>query len=340
MLRRTFVAGTAAAATAGPLAARAQTTRSLKTIQLSVGGASLLTYLPMTIANRLNYYRDEGLAVNVNDFAGGAKSVEALVGGSVDIMCAAFEHTCLLQPKGINLTAVALLSTSYGAVIGLTKKASANYKTPADLKGMKFGVTAPGSSSALALTLLEAKAGLPKDSIAMIGMGSGAGALAMARSGQLDGISNFDPVVSELVRSGDIVPIVDTRTRKGIDYLYGGTITGSAISAKSQYIQDHKDTIQSFVNAIVRALKWLQHATPEEVAATVPPEFYGPDRDLYMQSFSATRPLYSPTGTFTISEVNHLFRVLSTIGPLVGAHVDLLRTFDNSFATAANARFH
>lgn len=325
-----LVAGGGAARAAGPL----------RTVTLSVGGASLLTYLPLTLAQRLNYFRDEGVDVQVNDFAGGAKSVEALVGGSVDMMCAAFEHTELLQPKGIALNAVALLSTSYGVVVGLKKAAAARYHGPADLKGMKIGVTAPGSSSALAVDLLLAKAGLPRDAVSIIGIGTGAAAIAAARSGELDGVSQFDPVVSQLVQMNEITPIVDTRTRKGIDFLYGGTITGSAISTKVSYAQQHRDTVQSVVNGIVRALHWLQKATPDQVAATVPPEFYGPDRDLYKRSFGASRALFSPDGKFGMAQIVHLYQVLSTYGPLAGQKVDLLKTFDASFVDAANRRYH
>jgi len=338
MLRTTFLAGSAASLTG--LVTRRANAAGLRTVTVSVGGASLMTYLPLTIALRKHYFQDEGLDVQVSDFAGGAQSVEALVGGSVDLMCAAYEHTQLMQAKGIALTAVGLLSTSYGVVIALSKAAAVHYRTPADLSGMKIGVTAPGSSSALAVQLLVAKAGLAPDAVSTIGIGTGAAAVAAAQGGQLNGISNFDPVISQLTQSGQIVPIVDTRTQKGIDYLYGGEILGSAITGKSSYIASQPQIAQSFVNAIVRALHWLRSASPDAVVATVPPEFYGQARDLYKASFTASRALFSPDGRFSLAAATHLNTVLTSYGSLAGQHIDLPKTFDNTFAAVANQRYH
>jgi hypothetical protein len=62
-------------------------------LKLAVGGKSLIAYLPLTIAERRGYFTKEGLDVEINDFQGGSKSLQALVGGSADIACGAYEHT-------------------------------------------------------------------------------------------------------------------------------------------------------------------------------------------------------------------------------------------------------
>ena len=97
-----------------------------------------------------------------------------------------------------------------------------------DLKGMKIGVTGPGSASAMGLRMLLAKASLTADDVAIIGVGGGPGAVAAVRSGKLDAIANFDPVISLLERDGAINVILDTRQQKGLDYLYGGPFAASA----------------------------------------------------------------------------------------------------------------
>mgnify|MGYP001442407969 CR=1 FL=1 len=51
-------------------------------ITIAVGGKAVLYYLPLTLAERLGYFKAEGLDVTVPDFAGGAKALQALVGGS------------------------------------------------------------------------------------------------------------------------------------------------------------------------------------------------------------------------------------------------------------------
>jgi NitT/TauT family transport system substrate-binding protein len=75
-----------------------------------------VAYLPLTIAERRGYFAKEGLDVEINDFQGGAKALEALVGGSADVVCGAYEHTLYMAAKGIAIKAVALQANSFGLV--------------------------------------------------------------------------------------------------------------------------------------------------------------------------------------------------------------------------------
>ena len=72
MQRRSFVAG-AAAVLAVPSTLRAQALDMPK-VTLAVGGKNLLYYLPLTVAETLGYFKDEGLDVSIVDFAGGSPS--------------------------------------------------------------------------------------------------------------------------------------------------------------------------------------------------------------------------------------------------------------------------
>ena len=42
-------------------------------IGIAVGGKGSFYYLPLTIAEQLGYFKEEGLDVSISDFAGGAK---------------------------------------------------------------------------------------------------------------------------------------------------------------------------------------------------------------------------------------------------------------------------
>jgi NitT/TauT family transport system substrate-binding protein len=113
-------------------------------IRIAVGGKALVAYLPLTIAERRGYFAKEGLGVEINDFRGGSKALEALVGGSADIVCGAYEHTLYMAAKGISIEAIALQANSFGLVVGIAKDKAAAYRALPDLKGMKIGVTGPG----------------------------------------------------------------------------------------------------------------------------------------------------------------------------------------------------
>src|SRR5947207_8243784 len=129
-----------------------------KQVTLGVGGKTTLYYLPLTICERLGYFKEQGLEVSINDFRGGAQSLQALVGGSVDVVTGAYEHTIRMQAKGQDITAVIELGRFPGIVVAL--RTAIPYKSAADLKGMKIGVSAPGSSTNFFVMYMMSKAGL------------------------------------------------------------------------------------------------------------------------------------------------------------------------------------
>ena len=59
-------------------------------LTVGVGGKPLFYYLPLTIAERQGYFKAEGLDVEILDFPGGAKALQALIGGSVDVVSGAY----------------------------------------------------------------------------------------------------------------------------------------------------------------------------------------------------------------------------------------------------------
>ena len=322
-----------------PCGAMAQKLEKPK-ITIAVGGKSLFYYLPLTIAERRGYFKDEGLEVEIVDFPGGARALQAMVGGSADIVSGAYEHTINMQAKGINIVAIALQGRYSGIVLGVQKNKVAQYKSPKDMKGWKIGVTAPGSSTNMMVSSLLAKDGLKPDAVSIIGVGATAGAVAAMRKGEIDAISNLDPVIARLEAAGDIVPVIDTRTAKGMKEVYGGAYHAGCIYAPADWLKKNPNTAQAVVNAIVRADLWLQKARPEEVVASVPSEYYGDDATLYKVALLKNMEGYSPDGLFSMDGAKNVFKVLNSFEPAVqAAKIDLARTFDNSFAQNALKKY-
>ena len=51
-------------------------------VTIGIGGQTLLTYLPTTLAQELGYYQEEGVNVDLQDLQGGSKALTAMIGGS------------------------------------------------------------------------------------------------------------------------------------------------------------------------------------------------------------------------------------------------------------------
>src|SRR5499427_6195424 len=243
-------------------------------LQVGVGGKSLFYYLPLTIAERQGYFKAEGLDVELLDFPGGAKALQALLGGSVDIVSGAYEHTISQQAKGQNIEALIMQGKYAGIVLAMSKAKAAHYETGKDLKGMKIGVTAPGSSTNMFVNILLAKDGFKPDDLSIIGVGASAGAVAAMKRGEIDAIANLDPVITMLQSSGDFVPVVDTRTQAGMINVYGHAYAAGCIYVPTEFTKKYPNTAQAVVNAMMRALRFIQATPPDQLVDAVPPEYY------------------------------------------------------------------
>lgn len=308
-------------------------------ITIGVGGKPLFYYLPLTIAERQGYFKAEGLDVEILDFPGGARALQAMIGGSVDIVSGAYEHTITQQAKGQNIEALVMQGKYAGIVLAMPKAKAANYKSPADLKGMKIGVTAPGSSTNMFVNILLAKQGLKPDAVSIIGVGATAGAVAIMKKGELDAISNLDPVIAQLESDGSVVPVVDTRTAKGMQEVYGGAYAAGSIYAPVEFARKYPNTAQAIVNAMVRALRFIQNSTPDQIIAAVPPEYYA-DRALYKAALEKNLETFKHDGAIGMEAAQTVYRDLRTFDPqLQNATVDLTKTFNMRFQQKAAATY-
>jgi len=308
-------------------------------LSIGVGGKPLFYYLPLTIAERQGYFKAEGLDVEILDFPGGAKALQALIGGSVDLVSGAYEHTISQQAKGQNIEALILQGKDAGIVLGMSKAKAAQYKSGKDLKGMKIGVTAPGSSTNMFVNVLLAKDGLKPDDVAIIGVGATAGAVAIMKRGEIDAIANLDPVISMLEAGGDIVPVIDTRTAKGMKDVYGGAYAAGCIYVPVDFAKKYPNTAQAVVNAMMRALRFIQASTPDQIVAAVPTDYYT-DKALYKAALEKNIDTYKHDGSISVEAGRNVLRDLKTFDPTVqSATVDVAKTINMTFQQKAAQKY-
>jgi NitT/TauT family transport system substrate-binding protein len=322
-----------------PALVRAQALEKPK-LTIAVGGKNLLYYLPLTIAESQGFFKAEGLDLTIADFAGGSQALRAVVGGSADVVSGAFEHTLNMQAKGQALRAFVLQGRAPQIVLGVNPKTMPDFKTVADLKGRKIGVTAPGSSTNVMANFVLAKAGLKPSDVSIVGVGTGSGAVAAMRSGQIDAMSNLDPVITLLQRSGDLKIVSDTRIVAEAEKVFGGPMPAACLYAPQSFIDKNPATAQALANAIVRADKWIQAAGAADIIKAVPENFLLGDRAVYIDAFVAAKGALSADGLFPEAGAATAARALQSIdATLKDVKFDLAAVYTNEFARKALAKY-
>jgi NitT/TauT family transport system substrate-binding protein len=114
--------------------------------------------------------------------------------------------------------------------------------------------------------------------------------------------------------------------------MFGGSNPAAVLYLKQEFIDRNPNTVQALVNAFYKTLKWLEKATPEEIAATVPVEYFLGDKALYLAAVKANKPVYSLTGVIPAAGMRSAADMLLAFDEeLREAKIDLAKTFDDRF---------
>jgi NitT/TauT family transport system substrate-binding protein len=300
-------------------------------VVLGVGGKTAVVYLPLTVVERLGYFKDEGLDVVIQDLGAGARALQALM-----VVMGFYDHTIQMQAQGRDIVAFVQVGRYPAIVLGVRSDLADQIRTVADLKGRRVGVTAPGSSTHFFLNYLLVKNGLKPTDVSVIGVSVGAQAVAAVQNKQVEAISNVEPAITLLEERGLLKVLADTRSTKGTREVLGGEYPAAVLYTTRAWLDKNPETAQKLVNAMVRGLKWMRGKTPEEIAAVLPEEYFLGDRALYLKVLKNSLESFSPNGRFSDTAPLRPLTVLSAFDPNVArARIDLKRTYTNAFVDRA-----
>jgi NitT/TauT family transport system substrate-binding protein len=308
-------------------------------VRISIGSFNI-NNLPFPLAENLGYFRDEGLDVTVENFAsGGSRVLQALLAASTDLGVGFYDHTIQMQAKNKDLVAVVLLARNSGLVMAAGRGITANFNDLRSIRGMKVGITAPGSSSDFFVKYLLKTNGMQDKDVRLVSVGSGPSAVAALEHGQIDLLVNYDPAAT-LIEERQIGRIVfDARTDAGAAAVYGGVYPTSTLYTTADYIRDHPEIVQKVVNALVRTLKWMNQHNAEEIFGRVPAEYAVGDKTTYIRAITEAKDLFAHDGRFDPANLETPLKVMRAFNESIGAReIDLSRTYTNAFVERAATR--
>jgi len=317
---------------AGPAAAQDK-------VRLAVGGKAGVYYLPLTVAERLGYFKDAGLDVEIADVASGGRALQSIVGGSADVGLGNFDHTIQMQAKGQPVIAVLQYGRYPGFVLAMIASKASLYQSPKDLKGLKVGVTSPGSATHFMAAYMLVRSGFKRDDASFIATGATSTAVAAARRAEIDAMVSSDPMITLMENEGLVKVVADTRTQQGTVDVYGGPYPGGVLHATPAYVEKNPKIMQALVDAFVRGLQWIDSHSAEDIAKLMPPEYALGNLPIYVRALAKSKPMFSPDGRFVPDAAETAYAVLKVFDPAVAAAtIDMSKTHTDRFLQKAAAR--
>ena len=304
-----------------------------------VGITSSASDVSLFIAHKRGYFAAEGLNVSFTTFNSAAQMIAPFAAGELDIgtgaTSAAFYNAI---GRGIDLRIVADKNSTppgRGTQPLLIRKDhvdSGRFKTLADLKGFRIGVSAPGTSSMTTVTRALEKGGLKVSDVDLVALAFPQHVVALANKA-LDAAFTVEPSASEAVRMGSAIRLM------GDDEVYPYHQL-SVMQATGQFAKSKPQAMKGFLKALLRGVRDFNEALVDgryagpkgEDVAKILAE-YGPFKDpAIYKSFNTS---YSdPDGKLNIESLKTDLDYFRKAG-LVEGDVTIEKSLDLTFLEAA-----
>ena len=306
------------------------------TMSIMVGGLDKQIYLPFMLAQKLGYYRDAALDVQLSDEPAGVNAETAMLAGQVNGVGGFYDHTIDLQAKSQATESVVSMLQVPGEVELCRGDLKGTINSPADWKGRSLGVTDLGSSTDFLTQYLAQKNGVAVSDTHRIGVQAGPTFIAAMDHHSIDCGMTTEPTVSNLLNAGKAYIIADTRTADGTRHALGGTYPATSLYMRTDYVNGNRDKVQKLVTAYVRTLNWIQTHSAADITAQMPPDYYaGVGKAAYTAALDGEKGIYNPTGLMPSDGPATCLAVLQANSDVTGKALDLSKTYTNEFAQAA-----
>ncbi len=300
-------------------------------VRLAVGGQAQLIYLVATLAQELGYYRDEKLDVTIQDFPGGSKSLEALLGGSTDIVCGFYDHTIQMAAQGKDVRAF-LSVLRYPGLVAVA--VAPQISKIEDLKGRIVGVSSAGSSTNMFLNYLLASHGISRDSVSIASIGMSATAVAAVTHSNVDAAIMTDPALGMVRGKMPALKILaDTRTGAGTREVFGVDEYPSVVLYSTpKWLAANHEQARRMARAGLRTMDWLRANSAGQIRDRLPVQFRTDDQAVDIAGLEALKAMLSTDGKLSLEAAATVRKVLGvSIENVRTANIDLAGTFTNEF---------
>jgi NitT/TauT family transport system substrate-binding protein len=309
---------------------------SMPKLTIALSNQANQSYLPLILADRLGFFKKQGLDVKIANLQTSGDVTNAVLGGDAQAMIGFYDHNLDLQAKGKDTEGVIQLLQAPG-MVEMVRTNEPDLKSPADLKGKTIGVTALGGSTSYLGYYLAVHNNMAITDVHEVPVAAGPTFVAAFQHNRVDAGVTTEPTISTLLAKHLGKIVADMRTSAGTKAALGGPYAGTCLTVKKSWADSHKDSTQKMVNALYESLQWIEAHSAAQITAKVPADFYsGPGKDAYTQALANEMGMYNPSGQMPTDAPQTVLRVLTAIDPGVKGHkIDLAKTYTDEFVQKA-----
>ena len=234
--------------------------------------AHSIFYAPMYVAIEEGYFKEEGLDVTLVTGFGADKTMTAVLTGEADIGFMGSESTIYTYAGGTDDYVVNFAQLTQRAGNFLVSREPIDEFSWDMLKGQDVLGGRAGGMPQMVFEYILRKNNIDPAADLRIDQSIDFGSTAAAFSGgDADFTVEFEPHATLLEQKGDGYVVASL----GED---SGYVPYTSFSAKKSFLEENKDTVQAFTDALQKGMDYVQSHTPEEIAKVIAPQF--PETDM------------------------------------------------------------
>jgi len=292
-------------------------------------------FLPLYVAHGKGFFKDQGLDVELLTAQAGPLAMQALLAGQVQFCATGHGLIANLYAKGKRTKIVNQMQPR--CTFYLLGRPEIN--SIAELKGKNVGCTKIGAESYAIARAILANAGLDPDKdvtlVGVGGMGTTASALANDRC---QAVIGWQPLTDKFVKEGKAKILATLNTEEGSQKHFGSPdYSFTIIEVTDEYLKNNPETVQKFVNAMVRAEKWIAEHDVDDMVQAARPYFPGMDPAVLKASIQEDLTAFTSTGLVSRDSHDAVIKVWLAAG-LLKKPVAFEAIVDNSFTKKAQGQ--
>jgi NitT/TauT family transport system substrate-binding protein len=304
-------------------------------VVLAVDGTQQLRNLPVLLAERLGYFREQGLIVTLVDAPADPSISQLVSDGRADGTVAYYHHTFESQIEGDKpAVSVLVMGATPQLKLVAAERLRGQVRELKNLAGKRIITGGINSGKTTTMTMLAMRGGFGPVGYTRLPLSSRDAMIEALRTGGADAIVAHEPDASDYVRAGVGFVLANVNSVPGTKASLGDVYPTTALYLPKAFVRAHRQEVQKLVDACLKAMTFINSHTAAQIAAVLPVQMIGKDRTAYLAKIEEDRLSFATDGRMSLAAAQAMYNAMLALQPKY-APVTLSDTYTNEFVERA-----